>query len=57
MEEPCENDEFATPTPPGEPAIEVDEAKEAPSSSTFWGLSLITFVGAHAVAIVAGMMW
>ena len=68
-DEPCENDEFLpndipgpspggeepVPAPSGEEPVGVKEAAEAPSSSTILSMSLITFVGAHAVAFVAGM--
>jgi len=68
-DEPCENDEFLpndipgpspggeepVPAPSGEEPVGVKEAVEAPSSSTILSMSLITFVGAHAVAFVAGM--
>mmetsp|Transcript_14269 Transcript_14269/g.21494 ORF Transcript_14269/g.21494 Transcript_14269/m.21494 type:complete len:325 (+) Transcript_14269:3-977(+) len=47
--------EEPVPAPSGEEPVGIEEATGAPSSSTILSMSLITLVGAHAVAIVAGM--
>jgi len=47
--------EEPVPAPSGEEPVGIKEATGAPSSSTILSMPLITLVGAHAVAFVAGM--